>query len=96
MKQYMPLKPVKRGFKVWVLADATNGYVSNLQVYTGKSAEMSEDGLRWISCEKSMYRYTAKVNKIHVSWMTCTQFPLFSLLDITAYTSTIFFPVPSC
>ena len=45
MKQYMPLKPVKRGFKVWVLADATNGYVSNLKVYTGKSEETSEDGL---------------------------------------------------
>ena len=26
MKQYMPMKPVKRGFKVWVRADAVNGY----------------------------------------------------------------------
>ena len=25
MKQYLPLKPVKRGFKVWMLADAING-----------------------------------------------------------------------
>ena len=26
LKQYLPLKPVKRGIKVWVLADSTNGY----------------------------------------------------------------------
>ena len=27
MKQYIPLKPVKRGFKVWAMADALNGYL---------------------------------------------------------------------
>ena len=36
LKQYMPLKPVKSGIKVWVLADSNNGYFSTLQVYTGK------------------------------------------------------------
>ena len=45
LKQYMPLKPVKQGFKVCVLADATLGYVSNLEVYTGKKKDKSEDGL---------------------------------------------------
>ena len=25
-KQYLPKKPVKRGFKVWVRADGVNGY----------------------------------------------------------------------
>ena len=34
LKQYMPQKPIKRGFKVWVRADSTNGYVSQFQVYT--------------------------------------------------------------
>ena len=42
-KQYMRNKPTKWGIKVFVLADATNGYVRNLQVYTGKSIE--NDGL---------------------------------------------------
>ena len=37
LKQYMPLKPVKRGIKVWARADASNGYISAFQVYTGKS-----------------------------------------------------------
>ena len=30
LKQYMPMKPVKRGFKVWMLADAHTGYVCSL------------------------------------------------------------------
>ncbi len=38
-KQYIRSKPVKWGIKVFVLADATNGYVKNLQVYTGKTVE---------------------------------------------------------
>ena len=45
MKQYVPLKPITRGFKVWVLADAINGYVWNLSVYTGKGSDTSDDGL---------------------------------------------------
>ena len=38
MKQYLPLKPVKRGFKVWAMADATNGYLCDFDVYTGATA----------------------------------------------------------
>jgi len=33
LKQYMPLKPTKRGIKVWVLADSHNGYFSHFEVY---------------------------------------------------------------
>ena len=36
LKQYMPKKPIKRGFKVWVRADSHNGLISNLDVYTGR------------------------------------------------------------
>ena len=35
LKQYMPMKPIKRGIKVWVLADE-NGFFSHFEVYTGK------------------------------------------------------------
>ena len=35
MKQYLPLKPVKRGFKVWAMADSLNGYLYDFKVYTG-------------------------------------------------------------
>lgn len=37
MKQYMPLKPIKRGFKVWVLACSFTGYIYSFDIYTGKA-----------------------------------------------------------
>lgn len=45
MKQYLPLKPVKRGFKVWVVADSSNGYFLDVQVYVGKESAATEYGL---------------------------------------------------
>ena len=45
MKQYMPKKPVRRGLKVWTLADAHNGYVSTIDVYTGRKGDTTEHGL---------------------------------------------------
>lgn len=36
MKQYMPMKPVKQGIKVWVCAEASSSFVCNFQVYTEK------------------------------------------------------------
>ena len=44
LKQYMPKKPIKRGIKVWVLGDSSNGYFSKFKVYTGKQ-EARENGL---------------------------------------------------
>ncbi|XP_018576377.1 piggyBac transposable element-derived protein 3-like [Anoplophora glabripennis] len=35
LKQFMPLKPIKRGYKVWVRSDE-NGYVCQFQIYVGK------------------------------------------------------------
>ena len=45
IKQYMPQKPVKRGLKVWVMADSKTGFVSQFNVYTGKKGDTSEKGL---------------------------------------------------
>ena len=39
MKQYMPMKPVKRGFKVRVRADAVNGYFCDFNVYVGRPGD---------------------------------------------------------
>ena len=44
MKQYLLLKPVKRGFKVWAMADALNGYLYDFNVYTGATG-VRETGL---------------------------------------------------
>lgn len=35
-----PLKPVKRGIKVWVFGDGHNGYFSRFEVYSGKEGSV--------------------------------------------------------
>ena len=35
LKQYVPNKPTKFGYKVWVRCDSRNGFTFFLQVYTG-------------------------------------------------------------
>ena len=45
LKQYMRDKPVKRGIKVWVRADSSNGYVCDFNVYTGKDGNSTEKNL---------------------------------------------------
>ena len=47
MKQYLPMKPTKRGFKVWVRADAVTGYFCEFEVYVGRPSDgtTSEVGL---------------------------------------------------
>ena len=45
MKQYVPIKPIKRGFKVWVLADAIDGYFCDLNVYT--LVRLARERVRW-------------------------------------------------
>ncbi|CAH1957168.1 unnamed protein product [Acanthoscelides obtectus] len=39
IKQYMPMKPVKRGYKVWCLADSATGYICKFDIYTGKTSD---------------------------------------------------------
>ena len=42
LKQYIPSKPTKRGFKVWVRCDSRNGFTCCFQVYTGKVGDTAE------------------------------------------------------
>jgi len=46
-RQYMPAKPTKYGIKVWIAADAKNGFVVNHKVYLGKepNGQVREHGL---------------------------------------------------
>ncbi|XP_064596339.1 piggyBac transposable element-derived protein 4-like [Liolophura sinensis] len=46
-RQYLPAKPCKFGVKVWQLADSSNGYVYQMEVYTGKQDTGREVGLAW-------------------------------------------------
>ncbi|XP_039762449.1 piggyBac transposable element-derived protein 4-like [Pararge aegeria] len=43
MKQYMPKKPIKRGYKVWARCDSETRYLHQFNVYSGK-CESNEDG----------------------------------------------------
>ncbi|XP_063227539.1 piggyBac transposable element-derived protein 4-like [Bacillus rossius redtenbacheri] len=45
MKQYMPLKPIKRGYKVWARCDPLTGFMSDFDFYTGKGTEVHEQAL---------------------------------------------------
>ena len=45
LKQYMPDKPTKRGFKIWCSCDSKNSYTSCFQVYTGKVDGVTEKNL---------------------------------------------------
>jgi hypothetical protein len=37
IKQYMPMKPIKRGYKAWVRSDSRTGYLYQFDIYTGKA-----------------------------------------------------------
>ena len=42
MKQYVPKKPIRRGFKIWALADSENGYFIDVDVYVGRPSDGME------------------------------------------------------
>ena len=42
IKQYLPLKPIKRGYKVWCLCDLVTGYLFNHQIYLEKEIPLGE------------------------------------------------------
>lgn len=43
-KQYLPLKPIKRGYKIWSRADIS-GYLCDFDIYTGKDGDRTEENL---------------------------------------------------
>ena len=46
-RQYMPAKPTKYGIKVWLAADASNGFVLNHKVYLGKEKKGRCGSPKW-------------------------------------------------
>ena len=68
MKQYMPLKPTKRGFKVWVRADAVTGYFCDFDVYVGKPSDgvLTDAGLGGL-CFSSAGHYREAIIRCFVT-----------------------------
>ena len=48
LKQYNPMKPIKRGYKIWCLAD-NDGYIYKFDIYTGKSQDFNKEERRYSS-----------------------------------------------
>ncbi|CAI6345494.1 unnamed protein product [Macrosiphum euphorbiae] len=42
MKQYNPMKPIKRGYKIWCMSDQ-NGYIKKFKIYQGKDEQVSDE-----------------------------------------------------
>ena len=40
--QYLPMKPVKRGIKMWLRADALSGYIQQMDVYLGSREKQGQ------------------------------------------------------
>lgn len=66
-KQYMPMKPIKRGFKVWVRADATTGFIMQFDVYTGKESNGSRLGTRVVE------KFTEELANTFVRRRSCSK-----------------------
>ena len=49
IKQYLPLKPIKKCYKVWCLCDPITAYLFNYQIYLGKE-ETSEKEIPLDEC----------------------------------------------
>jgi len=45
LKQYMPMKPIKRGIKMWCGTDSHSGYLCDYDIYTGHHRDGVEKGL---------------------------------------------------
>ena len=39
LKQYVPLKPTKRGYKIWILIESAAELVYNFEIYTEKNTK---------------------------------------------------------
>jgi hypothetical protein len=92
IKQFMKDKPVKWGLKVWVLADSSNGYTVDFNVYIGKDAasETSENGLGYDVVMKLMQPYLGQGYHLYLdNFYTSTKLLKDLFLHATPSTGTV-------
>lgn len=63
LKQYMPLKAIRRGYKVWMLNDKTK-YTHHFQIYTGKTGQKTETDLGGRVVKDLTSEYTGHHHKL--------------------------------
>ena len=82
MKQYMPLKPIKRGFKIWCAACSCCGYVVSFQMYTGREKNSTaEKGLAHRVVTDLVVPLLAHKNRTVYMDNFFTSLPLFTELE---------------
>ena len=85
MKQYLPKKPTKRGFKIWVRADSRNGFFCDFEVYVGKSDDRREHGLGGSVVMKLSETIAGKNHHIYCDNYFTSAHLLLELLDHKLY-----------
>ena len=70
MKQYNPMKPIKRGYKLWAMGDM-DGYLYNFEIYQGKNQERSRNIPKYFGLGNSVVhqlteRLSGKYHEVYV------------------------------
>ena len=77
IKQYIKIKPVKWGIKLFTLAESTTGYVLDLLPYTGKRAETAMSKTAQTVLDVS--RHFLNIGHFLIHEFSCTTFPIVTL-----------------
>ena len=85
LKQYIPLKLVKRGIKVWGMSDASNGYIAGFEVYTGKKGDRVEKDLGASVVKTLAMPYKNTYRHIYFDNYFCSIALLINLLKLGLY-----------
>ena len=80
-KQYLPMKPVKRGVKMWMRCDAKSGYVYDVNIYTGKEETCANGTLG----ERIVTKLALTINDKDVTLAFDRFFTSVNLLDTIAF-----------
>ncbi|XP_047112433.1 piggyBac transposable element-derived protein 4-like [Schistocerca piceifrons] len=66
LKQYLPMKPVKHGIKIWMRSDSVTGYIYDFNIYCGKDANNLDGTLAVGTCmanRKNVPKSTKKLTR---------------------------------
>lgn len=86
LKQYLPLKPIKRGIKVWERCDAITGYTYDLNIYSGKDMDSKDcDGMTL--GEKVVLKLSSTIRNPDVTLTFDRFFTSVHLIDNISYPS---------
>jgi len=86
LKQYMPLKPIKRGIKMWMRSDSRSGYVYDFNIYRGQEEDEHDDAAGTLG-ERVVLKLTETIKSPDVSLTFDRFFTSIHLLDTIAYSS---------